>query len=222
MYSELIDNVVSRTGQGSAAKRLDIQAYANSTIRELQLKALFHRDFYEDSATADSSTFIYDKPVRFRTMRSVKYVELDIYPKFVLPGPELKDFDYKWYAADTYFAFFGQSDGDTIALGYYRYARRFKYYATADRPATWDFDTESWSYLPAYDVDDDTRASARDLVGHWLLQYWREVVEEGTMAKILKNVNDQQRASNAFALFKDLQGDILKAESFESMRAPRT
>ncbi len=218
MFSELVDTIIQRTGQGAARKQADIVAYANSTLRELIMKALFHRDFYEDSETATAQPHVMQKPTRFRQMRAVKYQTSGIYPKFCFPGVDLAKYDYSWYAADTYFVFAGMEVDETIALAYYRYPRRFTYYVAAERPATYSELTESWSYLAAYDTNDTVRATARDLVGHWLLQYWNEVVQEGTMAKILKNVNDQQRASNSFALFKDLQGDILKAESYESIR----
>jgi hypothetical protein len=222
MFSELVDTILTRAGQGSAAKKADAVSYAASTIRELSMKALFHRDFIDsDTYTADADPYVLTKPARFRQMRAVKFVECGVYPVFCLPGKELDEFDYKWYAADTYFAFSGMTIGDTVALGYYRYSRKFIYYATADRPAVYNHETEEWEYHASYSATAELQAEARDLVGHWLLQFWDTVVQEGTLAKFLKNLNDKERAANCYALYKDMQEDITKAESFESIRPAR-
>ena len=68
------------------------------------------------------------------------------------PGQVIRDEEYFLYLSGNTFIFSGSSleSGKTIDIAYFTYARKFVYYVIADRPATFDPETETWSYHDDY------------------------------------------------------------------------
>ena len=210
MFSELVDEVSLNTNRG--VDLVQTAQFANATLRECQIThgAFFDNDLIEDKITTTSaSPFVWDKPVRFRQMQAVKYPN-GYYPKFIAPGKKLAGQTKFFYSAATYFTFVGLAQGDEIGLAYHSYARRFPYYAVADRPAVYDFTTETYTYAAAFDVDDATRAAARALVSNWELQDWYDTVMSGTVAKVLKRAQDQ-KSGVAFAEYAGMRKTMYEA-----------
>ena len=213
MFSELIDEVVLESRRGVASS--ETVAFANATLRECQTQkgAVFDKDLIEDSATTGSANpYVWTFPTRFRKLKAVKYTDDSVYPRFIPPGTKIGDELQYFYAASDYYAFFGAGITAPLALAYYIFSRRFKYYAVALRPAVYDEETETWSYLAAYDTDDANRELARNLVTNWMLRDWYDTIKEGTVAKVLKRAKDD-KVNVHFASYKSMQKDIFDTET---------
>lgn len=217
-FSALIDEV---KGRSQRRERIaDMVSYARSTIRECQVQAHFEQDLVEGQFTIDAVPYEWARPMRLRALLAVK-------PNGVLdrhqnpiwfankpPGEYRFGDRYFYYLSGSTFVFAGDDleASQMIDLAYFTYSRKFVYYeTTAERPATFDPETELWAYSAAYDVDDTTRAAGRELVTNWLLENWYDTILEGTLAKIFKAVGDQ-RSKMAFSLYKSQQKDILHGE----------
>lgn len=220
-FSQVVDNVLKRGGR--PARGLDAQAYVRASIRECQALAVFARDLIEDQFNTDGNDpYIWTRPATLRIVKTFLYVAKDIYPDYLPPGKIQRDQIYFYYGGPTYYALAGVGDTATeINVAYYAYARRFVYYAEADRPAFYDITNEKWQYLDGGSFVDNLATTAleeaaRDKVTNWLLFDWTELIEEGGIAKLYKNLGDP-RATSAFALFKSFQKDLLKGERTETL-----
>lgn len=220
MFSELVDTAVSRSGRPD--KRADVIAFINQTVREMVAKHYFAKNLVEDTVVASADPFIFQRPIRLQRFRTVQYAN-GTFPPFIQPGRKMADFDEYYYAAASYFVFKGAvfagslSGSGNVNVAYYQFPKHLSYYGLGLRPATYDFDLEVWTYLPAFDVDEDTREQARDLVSNWLLRDWYDLVTEGTLAKIFKVVDDSNRASTHFSFFeRAYAAQFLATEIYES------
>lgn len=219
-FSAAVDDVLVRSGRPE--RRADAISYVRQTLRECQVykKVVFARDLIEDQLTATTDPYIWDRPSELRILRTVKYSSQydcrgqNIYPKFLRPGKIQESEDYFYYGGPNYYAFKGVNVGGTIGVGYYSYFKKLPYYAADARPAVFDLNTDSWTYLTA--TTDVEKEAARALVTNWLLFDWYDLILEGALAKILKTVNDE-RAPSTFALFKSLQKDLMAGEEIDSL-----
>lgn len=223
MFSELVDTVLARAKRPERS-RDDLVAAVRATMRELHMLALFSRDLIEDEITTTASPHIWTPPSALRQLRAARYdfANDPIYPAFIQPGRAAAKHDYFVYRASNYYVFKGVDVGITISIAYYTYSRKFTYYASGARPATYNAETDTWTYYDLtasgginYNANDTNKELARSLVGDWLLEYWDNVIEEGALAKFLKLSGDPDRAKSSFALFGSLKADILKAEQHE-------
>ena len=216
-FSALVDEAITRSNRRD--RNSDIVSYARSTIRECQVLAFFEQDLVEDSLTVDVLPFQWTRPLNLRAILAAKpqvtFTRRDkrMWFKQRVPGQIVRDEPYYLYLSGDTFVFTGNelATGDIIDIAYFTYARKFVYYETASRPATFDPETETWTYLAAYDIDDTTRANAQALVTNWLLQHWYDLILEGTLAKIFKTVGDE-RSKMAFSLYKAMQNDLKAGE----------
>lgn len=211
MFSELVDAVNLNTNRG--VDLTQTAQFVNSTLRECQATkgALFVSDLIEDTiVTTSIPPFIWTKPTRFRALQAAKY-PFGTYPLFIAPGKKTKGQRNFFYSAVNYFSFSGIQLGENLDVAYYRFSRRFKYYAAADRPAVYDFETEVFTYLAAFDVNDATRENARDLVSNWELIDWYDTIFAGSVAKVLKRAFDQ-KAGVAFAEY-----DAMRTTMWQSL-----
>jgi len=215
-FSALIDEV--RTRSARRDRIADVIAYVRSTIRECTVLALFEQNLVEVQTTVTSLPHIWERPFRLRTMLAVKYPYFDrrgqaVYPKKLEPG-EVKSTDqYYFYISGNSYIFAGLAVGDIIDLAYSAYAPKFHYYETVgERPATFDDETETWSYLDAWDDNAALKQQAEDKVTNWLVFHWYDMIIEGALAKLFKQVNDE-RSKTSFALYKSQQKDLLAGEA---------
>ena len=216
-FSALIDEAILRSQRKDRIN--DIVSYARSTIRECQVLAFFEQDMLEDSLTVDVVPYLWPRPLHLRTLLAARPSEVftrrgkDLWFKNRTPG---MDSAQEWYflylSGDTYI--FSGTElvvGNVINVAYFTYARKFIYYALADRPATFDPETETWAYHADYSATTALQETARGLVANWILTYWYDLILEGVLAKIFKTVGDE-RSRTAFALFKSMQKDLLGGE----------
>jgi len=221
-FSALIDEAIFRSKRRD--REQDLVSYARSTIRECQVLAFFEQDLIEDTLTVDAVPYIWPRPIRLRTMLAARPDIVGrrgkrIWFKNRPPGQVVKDEEYYLYLSGSSYVFTGDAleIGATIDVAYFNYSRKFSYYATADRPAAFDPDTETWSYHASYDTDATTRAAAEELVNNWLVFHWYDLILEGMLAKVFKAVGDE-RSRTAFALYKQFQKDLLASERVVYLR----
>ena len=220
MFSELVDDVMVRIGRSNSRVRQNVISYTHATMRECQLLGYFDEDMIEDTITATAAPFIWTKPTLMRHLRTVRYDALwnhGRFPPLVRPGKLQFEKDYYYYAGPAYFTFAGVALNDTISVAYYAYARRFTYYEVADRPAVYNRDDGTWTYHDDYDDNDALKETARGLVSNWILLDWKELIEEGILAKVYKMLREDKLAGVSFQLYKSFQTDLRKGATTESL-----
>ncbi len=232
MFSEVVDSAITRTRRPS--KKNDAKGYARASIREcetIDYKA-FDKSLEEDQITVTASPHIYTRPANFRILRTVKYPQAGIFPHFIRPGKKQIDKTHFYYASLDNIIFKGVGVGDNIDLAYYIYQPRLTYYDIGARPAVFDgfpttnattFNTtgdwvylEGGSYVSSLTGGATAEAAARALVTNWILDDWFHLIEEGIVAKLLKQASDRQ-APSSFALYKSYQDDFQNGEGWESL-----
>lgn len=231
-FSQIVDELLLETKRPDLAT--EIGAYVNQTVRELHFRPdtgsamLFRENLTELSVTADVETgFTWDapSPATFQAMYGVRYATRidrqgnDVWAHEVVPNRALVDDDTYYYRMGSTFVFadYGGADAQ-IDLAYYSYPSRLKYKAAGARPATWD-DEDGWSYytvgLVNYDLNDETRETARSLTSNWLLLRWHDLVLEGAKAKIYKRVSDEVRGKLSYSLYNTLRQGFWTSEVAE-------
>lgn len=198
MYSEIVDAVILRSGRPDLA--LDVQSYVNQTIRQLSAKAFFDKNLVEDGVTAAADPHTWTRPVRLQRLQTVRYPS-GLYPEFHRPGRVLRNKSYYYYAAATYYIFKGCSTG-TVAVAYFQFPKRLEYRAAgiATRLAIYSQEDETWTYDPSLTTD-ALQLAQRENVSNWLLLDWYDLVMEGTLAKIFKQVKDTERSATHYSQF---------------------
>lgn len=215
-FSAMVDEVVARSHRKDRIN--DIVSYSRATMRECHVLAQFTQSMTETQLVATASPHIWTRPLTLRNILICKYPYFDRQGKPVYATEKRPDTigvndKYFFYLSGNSFVFSGIELGDSISLAYFTYFAKLKYYAVvADRPATFDDETNLWSYLDAWDDNDTLKEEARDKVTNWLLFHWYDLVVEGTLAKLYKAVNDE-RSRATFALYKSQQKDLLAGES---------
>lgn len=216
-FSALIDEALRRSQRKD--RIADVVSYARSSLRECQVQAYFEQDMIEDSITVDAVPFVWARPINLRTILAAKPNSVTTargeqkYFKNLPPGQSRRTADYFLYLSGNSYIFSGLhlEAGQVIDVAYMTYSRRFIYYDVADRPATFDPETQLWTYSAAYSATEELQEQARDLVTNWVIEHWYDMILEGTLAKLYKTVGDE-RNRTAFSLYKSMQKDLLKGE----------
>lgn len=223
MFSEAVDKALAMSGRpDKLAVAPDLLMDA---IREVTDSRLYWRDRVEDLLTASGTPFIWNLPTSFRRMETVQYVDgggvdgCGTFPKFHPPGRiQAQALQQKfYYGSGTSFVFSGVSTGMLIKVSYFAYVPYLDYYPVGSRPAVYNKATDSWTYLPEYDVDDETRYLARTLVTNWALLNFNGVFLNGLVAKILNGVDDQERGRIHYSLFQAGKTRIQQNEQSEAI-----
>lgn len=226
-FSQIVDRVVARSGRPDRLQ--DAQDFVNQTIRDAHtspdnLAVLYPKNLVEDQlATTTSAPYIWTPPRNIQRMMTVRYPGVitpkyptGVYPDFRQPGRGQIDVDYLYYRAGAYFAFAGCGEsGSTIDVAYYAYPQRLAYYAEALRPASFDLETQTWTYLSA--VSEADQLAARELVSNWLIYDWYDYVMEGSMSKMFKLVGDTERAATHYSAYQQLKKTLFSSEAVESI-----
>lgn len=206
-----------------------ISDYLNQTIRELHARRQTGNPVLYDANRQELEVLIESLPAtwaipsvpKFQALETVYFKERGVYALKRHPSRAfengLNSDDPYWYRSGPVIAFNGILEGETAKLSYFEFPARLQYYATALRPATYNFETESYTYLPSYDVSDTTRENARNLVTNWLLLRWSSVLKEGVRAKVYKRLGEKERAGMCFSAFEAQRGGLLSSETFDDL-----
>jgi len=223
MFSETVDNVLTRVQRLELFTKSNAISYVNFTLKELSSKRLFYRDRIENSIDISGNStnaFIWARPKNFRQFETVKFIPSLVFPRLIPPGPQQDKEDHYYYGGSTYFVFNGVQGEQNINLSYFVFPPTFKYYEPNTRPAKFDRETETWLYLNEFSTyvptlqTEGMNETAEERVFHWLLLSWSELIEEGAMAKALKSIDDP-RARSTFAVFRDMFNTFTSSEPFE-------
>ena len=225
-FSQLVDSVAIETRRPDL--RADIATYLNQTIREAHFypgngAVVFYRENLKElmlvSAVESGFGWQVPDPALFQGMGVVRYDsipyrdDLTRYPPEKVPGRGMVGLDRYYYRAGGRWYFSGCGGiGSRVAIAYYEYPRRAKYYAVADRPATYDSDL-GWVYSPIFDTTDELRLAARNFTSNWLLERWEDVIAEGVRAKVYKRLADTERARTCFSQYTTLRMGLCTSES---------
>lgn len=223
-FSQLVDEVVMECRRPDMVA--DIATFLNQTLRELHFsernKAILYKDGLNEvllTATQESGfNWAIPSPETFQAMALVRYETLiqqgkRAYAPEKTPGIGLIGQTIFWYRVASTVCFSGYGGmGAQIALAYHSYTRRGKYYQAGGRPAEFDSDF-GWTYAAPFDVDDESRAMARELVTNWLLMRWSDVIKEGVRAKVYKRLSDTERSRTSYSMFGALKEGLVSSES---------
>lgn len=227
-FSQLVDEMVLETKRPDL--RTEIASYLNQTIRELHFdpetnaSICYAQNATELQVTADSDeAFYWDIPniATFQKMEGVQLAEQydhdgeKIWLTEVVPNRGLRGRIRYYYRGANRFVFAGYGgDGAVINLFYFEYPSRLKYYASADRPASYD-PVDGFTYHDDYTTDEE-HVTAENLSTNWLLLRWKEIIEEGLRAKIYKRVSDESRARLSYSMYTSLRKGLYTAEVSQS------
>ncbi len=224
-FSQLVDSIFVEVSRPEM--RVEITSFVNQTIRELHAdpttnEAVFYsenREEVEVTATVDTQqTWDIPSPHLLQRIETVYYTEAGRYASEESPATAFKrshrDFaDEYWYKAGTTLAFSGYGGiGSTIKISRFNYLRGLIYYPKADRPVTWDIESQSWTYHPSYVGDEST---ADRLSTNWMLSRHAELVKQGAKAKVYAALSNVDRARTAYSMYKTLAPMMIGAESYE-------
>jgi len=224
-FSQIVDSVANET------KRFDMlgeyASYLNQAIREVHFEnewgnvVFFQDNYHEELITATNDqieSWTMPRPELFQggiVARFNGVIDERGHPRYALgltPGPRLEQEPYAFYRAgrQVHFKGFG-GVGRQIALSWFEYPPALKYYAVDQRPASYDIES-GWTYLPEYDVDDASRATAERLVSNWLTLRWHTVLEEALRAKSYKRAGDENRQRTSYSLYMQLRRGLFTSE----------
>ncbi len=215
MFSETVDDLVLRA-RTAPRQFTSVVAAVNAATQTLAKLRFFSRDMLEDSILLTDLTvneYIWTLPFRFRRLATAQYIPNERFPEEAVPGRVNKSKDFVWYRTSTYIAFKGVLNQTSISVHYARFPRHFVYFAAGDRPATFDKETETYSYLEPFDVDDTTRANALDLTTHWLLEHYKEAVLEMAFADLRKD-SGHPTSRSLFAKSNEYRQTIIDEEPY--------
>lgn len=225
--SSAVDTVVSRCGMPNL--RNDIVGFLRLTIRECEGLRYFRKSWVEDQLTPDADPYTWTHPSRVRAVEMVQFPHIfsptgrPIDPVQVLPN-RAKWHQYYYYTAESYTIFGGHFNGAVVLpsavidVGYYQWVRPLPYYeAVADRPARFDLVDEEWEYHDDYSATEELQTTARELVQHWLLRDWFELMIQGAISKVFHTYGDP-RAAASYAAYKQAQDGFVKNERTRDLR----
>ncbi len=224
-FSQIVDDMLAEHLRPDM--RMTVVAYLNQTIRELHsvrntsVPILYDSNRHEAALSVDAEPYLWVIPSvpRFQKLDTVWYSLRGVYSEqrhlSVAHRLDVRiDPDVYWYRTGNQIAFSGVALGEEIQLSYFMFPRALVYYQLSDRPATWNVESESFSYNESYDIDDETRAQAEELVTNWLLLRWAEVIKEGVRAKIFKRLGDEIRARLAYSAYEAFREQVHTSEAW--------
>lgn len=227
-FSELVDKMVAETKRPDM--RVEIATYLNQTLRELHFEpsrgnSIFYKDNYRESLLScnveSGFSWTIPSPQNFQAVLAARYDSVyadgeQVWAKEMRPGPAMAREQNAFYRGGgaLFFKNYG-GIGSSISLSWYEFVPALKYYAVADRPATYDVES-GWYYKTSYDVDDTTRETAQNLVSNWILLRWSIVIEEGLRAKVYKRVADETRARTSYSLYSTLRQGLYTSETADA------
>lgn len=223
-FSQLIDEMVAEHLRPDL--RIAITSYANQTIRELHSRKgnsepiLFGENRNEVEFTFPSAPAIWPIPstTRFQRLetayspvRGVYYVERSLSRVY-----KENENPFCWYRSGPNFVFSMAEASEVMKISYFMFPRFLTYYATADRPATWDAESETFSYHADYTATAELQAEAESLTTNWILLRWGEaVVKQGIRAKVFSRLGDGDRARMSYSAFESMREQMNASEEWQ-------
>lgn len=226
-FSQIIDAVITETFKPD--RKPVLVSGLNQTIRELHSSDVstpigYADNLVEASLIADSETgytFQIPSPMFFQKIEAVFYWASARYATMRSPSSLRAMVDligggeYGYYRTGNSIAFenYGGLNAE-ISLAWFEYLPGLAYYKPADRPAWFDYDTQTWKYHANYDINDATRQQALNLSTNWMCFRHTETLKEGARAKLYKSLGDEVRMRTAYSAFEKARKDLIAAEEY--------
>jgi len=216
-FSSIVDDAIIRTGR--PGQKADMISYTRQIIREMQSLGHFFNDLVEDQLVSDASPFIWAAPSDLRDVLTIQYPAIldtygrPTYPKFIRPSIQQRGVTHFYYRSAGSYVFSAVDVGTIIYAAYYTWLPKLSYYDVAARPATYDLETDTWTYLTATTSTEQLAAQAQ--VTNWILQTWYDVVLEGVCSRVWKTVADP-RAPSSFSLFSKMKDEFIRSNAPDS------
>jgi hypothetical protein len=227
-FSQLVDKVVLETSRPDMLSQ--IADYLNQTIREIHAepergKVYFYESNYREAqVTAASETgltwtipnvAIFQKELCVRFDNQWSRDGEPVYAEKMTPGPNMHRKDYFYYRGADSLIFGGRIGygglNAKVSIAYYEYPKGLKYYALADRPATYDYEA-GWTYGAGI-VTPEQQLAAQERVSNWVLLRWEQVLLEGLRAKVYKRTGDETRQRTCYSMFMQLRNLLVSSEA---------
>jgi hypothetical protein len=222
-FSQMVDELVLEHLRPDL--KTSICAYLNQTIREVHsdkngIPILFNSNRNELDYTVTVLPVVWPIPSvpRFQKLDTAYYPESGRYAKERALSRAYDNGvgsdDAYWYRSGQNIVFNGVLVGNHIYLAWFEFPRQLLYYAVADRPATYDVENDSYTYLPAYDVDATTREDAVNKTDNWLLTRWPEMMKQGVRSKIFSRLGEDVRAKTNYSLYESQRAGLIGSEQY--------
>lgn len=239
-FSQLIDEMVQELLRPDL--RATIVAYANQTIREVHSQRrssepiLFASNREEIEwvvpvgmgGDAAPATWAIPSIARFQRLEAAYAIGRSAYFLEKKPARIHGDFPdpdnrYYWYRSGPVIAFGDRRltslEGERFQLSYFLFPRLLKYYPPSERPAVYDVETESFTYLAGIDTP-EAQADAEEKSTNWVLLRWGEaVVKQGIRAKVYVRLGDDARSKTTYSLYESMREQMNASEMWQQNAA---
>ena len=207
MFSEMIDQIIEETARRDRINL--IVASANDILRHIHKSFDWDEDLAETSLTPLPGEAMLPQPTMWkkdRLVRSIRAIRLNghCFAEEVRPGARQENRQHFWYQAGDCVAIRGGCS--QIDIAYYRWNRHFQYYPLGKRPAVWDNEAQSWTFLTPTgyvatlgSVDDE--ATALSFVFDWPMDELRYIWYHGILARVYTAIGERDRAAPFYTLF---------------------
>jgi hypothetical protein len=212
MFSELIDRAVDIAGRPD--RLASIVYFANETIWDLSKREDWAYDLVEEYIEAPAtglSSIVWEPEVTFARFRRMEYVvdNCGCEPPLVRPSRRIEQLDRFYYQSGSSFAFKGCCF--PIKVSYYAYPKRLAHYPAGQRPAVFDYASNTFNTADP---------ALLDLVTNWILQRHNMVVLHGTLAKHFASIQDP-RQGVTYSQYEQGFQNIIRAESTQALFGSR-
>jgi hypothetical protein len=224
-FSQLVDKMILETKRPELLP--EVVTYLNQTLRELHTEpdrgnaVFFSENLKETQITVTENvgfSWTIPNPSVFQGIMAVRYDGVftngnATWAQEIRPGRAQNSVPHSFYRAGNrvFFSNYGEL-GAKISIAYFEFTRSLGYFTQANRPATYNESLQTWTYKAEYDVNDETREAAQELVTNWLLLRWGSVIEEGLRAKIYKRISDTERARTSYSMYTTLRRGVYTSE----------
>lgn len=120
--------------------------------------------------------------------------------------------EFNFYRSGPVLVFRGfGSAGNEIWYSGFWYVRSLVYRPESTRWASYDLETDQWSYLPDSGKPPE---EAQLLSTNWIIQRWTDTIKEGVRAKAFKRLGDEVRSRSSYSLFENQRFAMQQQETW--------
>lgn len=226
-FSQLVDDMAAETLRPDFLRNGVIASYTNQTIREVHTMNDGQRvcrfssnreEFRLNTGDTDTGfSWAIERVNCYQATESVYYPAVQRPARELNPGSfdvnvgrddVSERFSYYRSGPTMWFRGYGGA-GQEIWISAFYYPRSLVYHAVGERWATWDPETESFTYKPS---TGKTTEELEDLSTNWILLRWGELVKEGVRAKVYKRLADSARAQLCYSAYMNARSEMQMQE----------
>jgi len=224
-FSQLVDDILVEMVRPDL--RNSIIAYANQTLREIQLRPNSNTAVNYDAnrfevplAFSSDGMWLWSLPsaTRFQDVEAIYVDDLGLYvpkrnPRIALEFSFEPNPDLYWYRSGAQIAINGVLNGWTGKISYFMYTQTLAYKAAGARIITYNVEDDTYLLASSGGVPTEEELATET---NWILQRWADTVKEGVRAKAYKRLADETRARMAYSSFETGRLIITQSEPSSS------